>query len=54
MRMNGDEANRLLIVEGAEPLAHFGRRKAEAAGAQNLDRDEIAVAGGAFVAGTDT
>jgi hypothetical protein len=51
--VNGDKADRLLARQRTEALAHAGCRYAETALFENVDRNEIAVLGAAFLAGRD-
>ena len=53
MRVNGDEAHRPFAVESCRAARARGGGQAEAAGAQNIDGDEIAVARLALAAGGD-
>src|SRR5690606_19290997 len=48
--LDGDQADGLLALQGAEPLAHTCLRPPEAALAKHVDRHEVAVAGLAFLA----
>ena len=51
--MDGDQADRALALERAEPLDDARRRQAEAAARGTLDRDQVAVLGIGGGAGRD-